>query len=160
MADRLRLTLAPSVIEREIVDAMMTRYATEPPPVIDGASDVVRRIGRSLPIAVASSAHREVIDAALGALGLTAELEGVVSSDEVAHGKPEPDVYLVTAERLGVSAEACLVIEDSLNGVRAARAAGMTVVLVPNASVPPAPGAREAASVVVIRLADVEAVLA
>jgi HAD superfamily hydrolase (TIGR01509 family) len=159
MADRLRLTLPPPVIEREIVDAMMARYATEPPPVIDGAAGVVRRIGRSIPIAVASSAHREVIDAALGALGLTAEFEAVVSSDEVAHGKPEPDVYLATAERLGASPGTCLVVEDSLNGVRAARAAGMTVALVPNASVPPAPGAREAASVVLDRLEGVEALL-
>jgi HAD superfamily hydrolase (TIGR01509 family) len=159
MADRLRLTKAPSAVEREIVDSMMARYASELPPVIEGAADVVRRIGRSFPIAVASSAHREVIDAALDALGLTAELDAIVSSDEVAHGKPEPDVYLATAGRLGVARDACLVVEDSLNGVRAGRAAGMTVVLVPNPSVPPAPGAREAASVVLDRLEGVEALL-
>jgi beta-phosphoglucomutase-like phosphatase (HAD superfamily) len=94
MADRLRLTHAPPVIEREIVDAMMARYAMEPPPVIDGAADIVRRIGRSLPIAVASSAHREVIDAALDALGLTVEFEAVVSTKSP---RKQADVYLVTA---------------------------------------------------------------
>jgi HAD superfamily hydrolase (TIGR01509 family) len=159
MADRLRLGLAPLVIEREIVDAMTARYAAEPPPVIDGAADVVRRIARSLPVAVASSAHREVIDAALEALGLGAEFDAIVSSDDVAHGKPEPDVYLAAAGRLGLSPDACLVVEDSLNGVRAGRAAGMTVVLVPNGSIPPAPGAREAASVVLDRLEEIEALL-
>ena len=61
-----------------------------------------------------------------------------VSSDEVDHGKPAPDVYLAAAERLGCAPASCLVVEDSLNGVRAGKAAGMTVVLVPNASVPPA----------------------
>jgi len=159
MAQRLRLELAPSDIEREVVDAMIERYATEPAPIIDGAADVVRRVARSRPVAVASSAHREVIDAALRALGLDADFAVVVSSDEVAHGKPEPDVYLETAERLGVPPEACLVVEDSLNGVRAGRAAGMTVVLVPNGSIPPAPGAREAASIVLDRLHDIEGLL-
>ena len=68
----------------------------------------------------------------------------VVSSDEVEHGKPAPDVYLEAARRLGCDPAGCLVVEDSLNGVRAAKAAGMTVVLVPNHSVPPAAGTAEA----------------
>ena len=80
----------------------------------------------------------------------------VVSSDEVAHGKPAPDVYLEAARRLGVDPHACLVVEDSLNGVRAGKAAGMTVVLVPNHSVPPAAGAIELADLVLRRLADLD----
>ena len=74
------------------------------------------------------------------AIGLTEVFGVVVSSDEVAHGKPAPDVYLEAARRLGVEPGACLVVEDSRNGVIAGKAAGMTVVLVPNRSVPPAPG--------------------
>ena len=89
-----------------------------------------------------------MIAAALDALGIADAFAAVVSSDEVADGKPAPDVYLLAATRLGVAPARCLVVEDSLNGVLAARAAGMTVVLVPNAAIPPAPGAREAASVV------------
>ena len=90
--------------------------------------------------ALASSAHRAVIDAALDALGIAELLKVVVSSDQVAHGKPAPDVYLLAAARLGVDPADCLVVEDSLNGVLAGRAAGMTVALIPNESVPP--GAR------------------
>ncbi len=80
----------------------------------------------------------------------------VVSSDEVAHGKPAPDVYLEAARRLGIAPASCLVVEDSLNGVRAGKAAGMFVVLVPNASVPPAPGTSELADLVLDRLTDLD----
>ena len=85
-----------------------------------------------------------------------------MSSDEVAHGKPEPDVYLEAARRLGVDPAGCVVVEDSLNGVLAARRAGMVAVLIPNGSVPPAPGAREAANVVLQSIDDFrpEAILA
>jgi HAD superfamily hydrolase (TIGR01509 family) len=107
-------------------------------------------------VAVASSAHRAVIDAALVATGLHDLFAVVVSSDEVAHGKPAPDVYLEAARRLGVPAASCLVIEDSYNGVLAGKAAGMAVVLVPNDSVPPAPGTHELADVVLERLADLD----
>lgn len=156
MRTRLGLPLSAAEIEREIVDGVVGRYRSEGAPVIDGAVDVVRRLRGRYRIAVASSAHREVIDAALEALGLVDAFDAVVSSDEVARGKPAPDVYLETARRLGVLPADCLVVEDSLNGVLAARAAGMTVVLVPNASVPPAPGAREAASAVLARISELD----
>jgi HAD superfamily hydrolase (TIGR01509 family) len=158
MRRRLALDEPDTAIERAIVDGMIARYAAEGPPLIDGAADAVRRIAARWPAGVASSAHRAVIDAALDALELRDVLRTVVSSDEVAHGKPEPDVYLEAARRLGVPADECLVVEDSLNGVRAARAAGMTVVLVPNVTIPPAEGAREEADVVLERLADLDPV--
>lgn len=154
MRDRLRLDLDPEVIERTIVDAVIDRYRRDGPPDIPGATEAVRRIARDHPVAVASSAHAEVIAAALSATGLDDVFAVVVSSDEVAHGKPSPDVYLEAARRLGAVPADCLVVEDSRNGVLAARAAGMTVVLVPNASVPPAPGTREAADVILDRLSD------
>ncbi len=104
----------------------------------------------------ASSAHMSVIRVALDSLGVAGLFGAVVSSDEVALGKPAPDVYLLAAARLGIDPTTCLVVEDSLNGVLAGRAAGMTVVLVPNRAVPPAPGAREAASVLLRRIQDVD----
>lgn len=156
MRERLRLDLPEDAIERAVVDAVVRRYHREGAPVIEGAAEAARRIAASRPVAVASSAHRDVIDAALDATGLRDVFEVVVSSDEVEHGKPSPDVYLEAARRLGADPSACLVVEDSLNGVKAAVAAGMTVVLVPNRSVPPAPGSHDLADVVLERLVDLD----
>jgi HAD superfamily hydrolase (TIGR01509 family) len=156
MRARLGVDDAPDAIQSAIVARVVRRYRDEGPPRIEGAVEAVRRIARQLPTGVASSAHRDVIDAALRATGLDGVLRVVVSSDEVSHGKPAPDVYLLAAERLGVAPGRCLVVEDSLNGVLAAKAAGMTVVLIPNVSIPPAPGARETADLVLDRLSDLD----
>ncbi len=156
MRRRLGLDLPAGEIERAIVDGMIERYAHEGPPVIDGAVPAVRRIAATLPVALASSSHRAVIDAALAATGLTDTFGVIVSSDEVEHGKPAPDVFLEAARRLSADPECTLVVEDSLNGLRAGQAAGMTTVLVPNDSVPPAPGAAEHADLVLDRLADLD----
>jgi len=156
MRVRLGLDLDEASIADRIVDAMVQRYRRDGPPEIPGASLSVRRIAATRPVAVASSAHRAVIDAALATTGLDALFDVTVSADEVAHGKPAPDVYLEAARRLGVAPGACLVVEDSINGVRAGKAAGMTVVLIPNESVPPAAGTHELADVVLERLADLD----
>ena len=145
MRERLDLSMDESEIEREIVDGVVARYARDGAPRIDGAVEAVRRIAADRPVAIASSAHADVIAASLAATGLTDVFEAVVSSDEVDHGKPAPDVYLEVARRLGV-APAHGAGRRGLAQRRAGRqAAGMTVVLVPNHSVPPAPGAAEAA---------------
>ena len=157
MRERLDLRgLLPEEIEQAIVGGVVARFRREGAPRIDGATEAVRRIARRHPVAVASSAHHDVIAAALSATGLDDVFAIVVSSDDVEHGKPAPDVYLETARRLGADPTACLVVEDSLNGVRAARAAGMTVVLVPNAAVPPPAGTAELADVVLERVVDLE----
>jgi HAD superfamily hydrolase (TIGR01509 family) len=156
MRERLRLPTPEAEIEGAIVDAVVERYRREGAPLIDGAIETVHRIAAGWPVALASSAHCDVIDAALAATSLRGVFAVVLSSDDVPHGKPAPDVYLETARRLGVDPRACLVVEDSVNGVRAGKAAGMSVVLVPNASVPPAPGAAELADLVLSRLADLD----
>jgi beta-phosphoglucomutase-like phosphatase (HAD superfamily) len=156
MRDRLALELDPVAIETAIVDGVVERYGREGAPSIAGAVDAVRRIAARWPVALASSSHRRVIDAALDATGLSDVLQTIVSSDEVAHGKPAPDVFLEAARRLGADPATTLVVEDSLNGLRAARAAGMTTVLIPNVSVPPAPGSEDHADLVLDRLADLE----
>lgn len=152
MRDRLALDMPAAEIERAIVDGVVDRYRHEGVPRIDGAVATVRRVARRWPVALASSAHRDVIDASLAATALAGIFKVVVSSDDVEHGKPEPDVYLEAAQRLGVPPPACLVVEDSYNGVRAAKAAGMTVVLVPNAAVPPRPGTHDLADIVIDRI--------
>jgi HAD superfamily hydrolase (TIGR01509 family) len=143
---------APAV-ERAVVDAIVARYRSERPPIIEAGVRAARRLATTHPLAVASSAHPVVIAAALAATALTAVFREVVSADEVGRGKPAPDVYLEAARRLGVPPAACLVIEDSAPGVRAGRAAGMRVVLVPAAGHPPAPGA-EAESTLVLGSLD------
>ena len=158
MQQRLDLPNLPvEQILRSVVDGVVAHYRGDAhPPIIGDAPEQVRRIAASHPVAIVSSSHREVIDAAVAALGIGEVLAAIVSSDEVPLGKPQPDVYLRAAAKLGVEPGRCLVVEDSLNGVRAGRAAGMTVALVPNASVPPAGNARDLASVIVARLADLD----
>lgn len=78
-----------------------------------------------VPMFVASSSPRALIELILERLELRSYFQGMVSGEEVAHGKPAPDIFLHAAKQLGVTSERCIVIEDSRNGVKAARAAGM-----------------------------------
>jgi beta-phosphoglucomutase-like phosphatase (HAD superfamily) len=156
MNERLGVDLPAEEIERAIVDALVEKYAREPAPRVPGALEAVGRIAAAYPAAIASSSHPAVIQATLQAVGLVGHFRAVVSADDVGSGKPAPDVYLEAARRLGVPAARCLVVEDSLNGVLAGHAAGMTVLLVPNASVPPGDGAAEIADHVIVRLADLD----
>ena len=156
MRDRLHLPdLTLDQVMDEVVAGVVACYHDAPaPPVIGDPPDQVRRIAQELPVAIVSSSHRAVIEAAVDALGLHDVLAAIVSSDEVVLGKPAPDVYLRAASRLGVDPARCLVVEDSLNGVRAGKGAGMTVVLIPSHAVPPAGNAMVLADVVLAHLAD------
>lgn len=155
MRDRLGLDgVDPEWIRDEVVRGVVARFHAGEVEVIPGAPEAVRRIAAVWPVAIASSAHANVIAAAIDALGLHGVFGAIASSDEVEHGKPAPDVYLLAAARLGVEPERCLVVEDSTNGVLAGKAAGATVVLVPNAAVPPAPGTAALADLVLDHLAD------
>jgi HAD superfamily hydrolase (TIGR01509 family) len=89
-----------------------------------------------VPKAVGSSTARALVLKKLGAAGLVERFDVIVGGDEVAHGKPAPDVFLEAARRLGIAPAGCLVLEDSDNGVRAAHAAGMRVIMVPDLKLP------------------------
>lgn len=91
-----------------------------------------------LPCAVASSTKREQLEDRLHRAGLHGYFAGFAGGDEVDHGKPAPDIFLLAAQRLGVEARRCLVFEDSEHGARGAIAAGMGVVIVPDLTVPSA----------------------
>ncbi|MYS89105.1 MULTISPECIES: HAD family hydrolase [Streptomyces] len=84
-----------------------------------------------VPMAVASGSSPEAIEAVLAGTGLDAHLRTVVSADEVAHGKPAPDVFLEAARRLGADPAACVVLEDAAPGAAAAHAAGMRCIALP-----------------------------
>jgi HAD superfamily hydrolase (TIGR01509 family) len=126
------------------------------PPLLPGAAEAVRGLAARWPLGLASSANREVIDAVLDASGLAPLFSATVSSEEVARGKPAPDVYLAAADALGVAPSAAVAIEDSANGIRSAAAAGMLVVALPNAHYPPDAEALELADLVIESLAELE----
>ena len=83
---------------------------------------------KQVPVALASSSRRGVVKATLDALGLADAFTVTVSGDEVARGKPDPEIFLLAARRLGVRPSACIVVEDSLHGMQAAALAGMRVI--------------------------------
>ena len=153
MHDVIGLAEPPEEINREVVRRMLERYRGRL-PLVDGAVEAVRRLAERWPLGLASSSNRELIDAALSVSGLAPLFRATVSSEEVARGKPAPDVYLEAARRLGVSPERCAAIEDSRSGIGSAKAAGMRVVAVPNAHFPPGEEALAQADVVLKSLRD------
>ena len=138
---------SPEEITAEVVRRMLERYR-ESLPLIPGAVEAVRRVAERHPLGLASSSNRELIDEVLALAGLTPYFRVTVSSEEVARGKPAPDVYLEAARRLGVPPERCAAIEDSHGGIRSAGAAGMRVIAIPNPTYPPDPEALAQADVV------------
>jgi HAD superfamily hydrolase (TIGR01509 family) len=151
MHDVIGLEEAPDEINAEVVRRMRRRYQ-EDLPLLPGAVDAVERLASAYRLGLASSSNRPLIDAVLAATGLGGVLEVTVSSEEVARGKPAPDVYLETARRLGVDPAACAAVEDSENGIRSARAAGMHVLAIPNPRYPPPDDALALADVVLASL--------
>jgi HAD superfamily hydrolase (TIGR01509 family) len=147
MAEELALPGSPEEINAAIVQRMLARYG-EAPPLIDGAADVVRRIAQSVPVAIASSSNPELIEVVLRVAGLADVVRETVSSQEVARGKPAPDVYLEAARRLGADPTRSTAVEDSHNGIRSAKEAGMRVFAVPNPHFPPGDDALALADVV------------
>jgi HAD superfamily hydrolase (TIGR01509 family) len=152
MHERIGLSEPPEEINRIVVERMLERYA-EGPPWLPGAIDVVRRLAVDFVLGLASSSNRELIDGVLEAGGIAACFRATASSEEVAAGKPAPDVYLEVARRLGVAPHECTAIEDSHNGIRSAKAAGMRCVAIPNAHFPPGEATAEA-DVAVASLAE------
>jgi HAD superfamily hydrolase (TIGR01509 family) len=147
MAEVLGVPGTPEEINAAVVALMLERYG-ESPPLISGAVDAVRRIAARWPLAIASSSNPELIEVVLRSAGLQDAFPVLVSSQEVARGKPAPDVYLEAARRLDVAPARCAAVEDSHNGIRAAKAAGMRVLAVPNPHFPPDDEALRQADVV------------
>jgi HAD superfamily hydrolase (TIGR01509 family) len=126
----------PDAINREVVERMLEEYRREL-PLLPGAVEAVRRSAAAFPLGLASSSNRAIFEEVLRLAGIADCFRATVSSEEVARGKPTPDVYLEAARRLEVPSERCAAVEDSHAGIRSAEAAGMRVVAIPNASYPP-----------------------
>ena len=126
----------PREINLEVVRRMLAAYR-ERLPLVPGAVEAVHRLAAQFPLGLASSSNRELIDTVLDVSGLAPCFAATVSSEEVAHGKPAPDVYLEAARRVGVEPTRCAAVEDSHGGIRSAKSAGMRVIAIPNPTYPP-----------------------
>jgi HAD superfamily hydrolase (TIGR01509 family) len=149
--EELGVPLAPAEIDRRVVERLLQGYRRSL-PLLPGAVASVRALAASWPLGLASSSNRVVIDEVLRLAGLEAAFTATVSGEEVARGKPAPDVYLAAIEALGADAHRAVAIEDSANGLRAAAAADMRVVAVPNREFPPAADALALADLVLSSL--------
>lgn len=122
----------PRAIATEVTDQVVaslgTGVAARP-----GALALIREHrAAGVPLALVTNSGMELVDAVLTALGLATSFDTIVAAEDVTEGKPDPQGFLLAAERLGVEATECLVIEDSRNGLRGALAAGCTVLVVPH----------------------------
>lgn len=129
--EKLDLDLGPDeLLERK--EIYLSRILTDGIPTMPGLERLMAELKeREIPWAVATSSPFSYAELVLRKLGLATDCQAIASGDEVLHGKPAPDVYLLASERMGVLPESCLALEDSIPGIKAAVAAGMLTVAVP-----------------------------
>jgi HAD superfamily hydrolase (TIGR01509 family) len=151
--EQLGVPLEPPEISDRVVAHVLETYA-ERLPLLPGAEAAVTRIAERWPLALASSSNKEVIEQVMETSGWDGVFKAWVSSEEVARGKPAPDVFLEAARRIGVDPGDAAGVEDSHNGILAARAAGLRVVAIPNHEFPPGEEALRAADAVLGSLGE------
>jgi len=147
LSDAAGVGQRPEEVAAAVVERMADRY-TQELPLIPGAREALARLGERWPLGLASSSPRSLIDSTLAAAGLTHRFAVTVSTDEVEHGKPSPDVYRAAVGGLDLPPERCVAVEDSTNGLLAAAEAGLVVVAVPRPRYRPWANALAAARVV------------
>jgi len=134
LVDRHHLAVSPDDLAAQRV-ALMRERISQGVPRMPGVPDVLRRVAADgYRLAIASSATPALIRDVVHALAVESLFATLVSSEEVARGKPAPDVFLEAANRLAVPAARCVVVEDSRNGLLAAKAAGMACAAIPCAT--------------------------
>jgi len=116
--------------EREKIYGMLLAQNVKPMPGLFRVLELISKMG--LRKAIASSSQRQWIDLIINKLGLLDQFEVIVSGQEVKHGKPKPDIYLLVAKKLNLNPEECVVLEDAISGVEAAKSAKMRCIAVPN----------------------------
>ena len=156
LSEDLGVGLPPDQVAALVIGRMTDRYR-EHVPFLDGAIDAVRRMAARWPLGVASSAPAVLIETVLESAGLRPAFSVVMSTEQVAHGKPAPDIYLAVTAALGCPPPDCAAVEDSSNGLRSAAAAGLRVIAIPQPDYPPDPDALAGASLVLPSLAGLTA---
>jgi HAD superfamily hydrolase (TIGR01509 family) len=147
LSEDLGVGLPPDEVAALVVERMAARYR-ERIPFLPGAVDAVHRLAARWPLALASSAPAMLIETVLQAAGLRSYFKVTMSTEQVPHGKPAPDIYVTVTARLGVAPPSCAAVEDSSNGLRSAAAAGLHVIAIPHPEYPPDPDALALASLV------------
>jgi HAD superfamily hydrolase (TIGR01509 family) len=149
------LTDPVEVVAAEYKSGFLAALAGGRAPLMPGALELIGRLDRAgIPRAIATSSTREYVSSVFGPHGLIDGFAFVLTADDVTHGKPHPEIYSRAAERLGVPPSAVIVLEDSINGLRAAKAASCRCVVVPHDQTPR--GELEIADLVVPSLATPE----
>ena len=131
-----------------VIDLVAGSYRSGRVQLVEGARALVEAIAEQVPVGLASSAPREIIDTVMQTMGLGSFFRTTVSSAEVGRGKPSPDVYVEAARRLAVEPAQSVAVEDSSNGIRAAASAGLAVIAIAHDAYPVAPDALALASAV------------
>lgn len=156
--EKLEGKLSREEIVRETLEGMIRGYETHEVRIMPGAQDALDCCSENLVMGLASGSPQVLIDAALKSNSWDGRFSQVVSSDEVAHGKPAPDVYLEAMRRLGVDPRESVVVEDSGSGILAGKTAGAIVVAVPNPQLMPPQEALTAADIVLDSLTSFRSV--
>jgi HAD superfamily hydrolase (TIGR01509 family) len=147
LSEDLGVGLPPGEVASIVVDRMAASYR-EHLPLLPGAVEAVRRLAARWPLGLASSAPAALIETVLQSAGLRPDFQVTMSTEQVPHGKPAPDIYLAVAGGLGVAQVRCAAVEDSSNGLRSAAAAGLHVIAIPRPQYPPDPDALARTSLV------------
>jgi len=153
LSQDLGVGLPPDTVAATVIEGMRARYR-EGVPLMPGAAEAVRALAGRWPLGLASSSPPALIDAVLDGAGLRECFTVALSTEQVQHGKPAPDIYLAVTARLGRPPEVCAAVEDSTNGLLSAASAGLQVIAVPHPRYPPEPAALQAAKVVLTSLDD------
>jgi HAD superfamily hydrolase (TIGR01509 family) len=153
LSEDLGVGLPPDQVAALVIDRMVARYQ-EQVPFMDGSVDAVHRFAARWPLGLASSSPPRLIETVLQSAGLRDCFGVVMSTEQVAAGKPAPDIYLAVTAELGCPPRDCAAVEDSSNGLRSAAAAALRVIAIPQPRYPPDPDALALASLVVPSLTE------
>ncbi len=135
--ERYGITESLEVLAAEYKAAFAAVLAGARAALMPGAMQLIQRLEQAgVPKAIATSSSREYVDAIFRPHGLLDRFAFVLTCDDVTHGKPDPEVYTLAAKTFGMATQSLVVLEDSINGLRAAKAAGCRCVVVPHEQTP------------------------
>jgi HAD superfamily hydrolase (TIGR01509 family) len=137
--DKLEGQLSRDEVFEGIIGRMVSYYEAGEVPILPGADEALATCADRYPVGLASGSPMRLIDACLKGAGWSEYFDALITSDELEHGKPAPDVYLEIMRRMDLDAATTAVVEDSGGGIKSGKAAGTKVIAVPNPSTDPGP---------------------